>query len=146
MEKHPCLGKSIGILILTNGVFMIWGVTFLLSALKLIGLITAPWVLIFLPMILTSSFIIFGLAYIGFNKLEEEEEWKNLMLLWQLLDLFYSTLFLQLVSQVWFDMKDGKNLVLWLFFMIVTFTVLAILETVLEVPDIWMRKWFWEMN
>ena len=42
--------------------------------LKLIGLITAPWVLIFLPMILTSSFIIFGLAYIGFNKLEEEEE------------------------------------------------------------------------
>jgi len=33
-------------------------------------------------------------------------------------------------------MKDGKNLVLWLFFMMVTFTVLAILETVLEVPDI----------
>ncbi len=53
---------------------MIWGVTFLLSALKLSGLLTAPWVLIFLPMILTSSFIIFGLAYIGFNKLEEEEE------------------------------------------------------------------------
>ena len=142
MEKHPCLGKSIGILILTNGVFMIWGVTFLLSALKLSGLLTAPWVLIFLPMILTSSFIIFGLAYIGFNKLEEEEEWKNLMLLLQLLDLFCSTRFLQSALLEWFNMKDGKNLVIWLIFMLITFIVLGILETVLEVPDIWMRKWF----
>jgi hypothetical protein len=52
---------------------MIWGITLLLITLKLGGVLTAPWVLVFLPMIAMSGLIVLGLAGIGLNTLYEEE-------------------------------------------------------------------------
>jgi hypothetical protein len=52
---------------------MIWGITLLLITLKLGGVLTAPWVLVFLPMIAMSGFIVLSLAGIGLNTLYEEE-------------------------------------------------------------------------
>ena len=74
MGEHSFMGKSIGQSItITNGVYMIWGITLLLITLKLGGVLTAPWVLVFLPMIAMSGFIVLSLAGIGLNTLYEEE-------------------------------------------------------------------------
>ena len=52
---------------------MIWGITLLLITLKIGGVLTAPWFLVFLPMIALSTFIVFGLAGIGLNTLYDDE-------------------------------------------------------------------------
>lgn len=48
--------------------------------------------------------------------------------------IIFNTVFA--MSHCWSNMRDGKNLFIWLLFMFFIFVLLFVLETALEVPEI----------